>query len=404
MTTTLLHTLDHDGSPLLDSWLRFKAPIQTRYDEEHARRRVAELQSAILIGLALYNVYNITSVVLLADVLGLSVALRLCAVTATSLGLIWLIGRTSPAWTERLITGGILNAYLVPVYLFWATREPYGLFTFGELPLTIIFANMLLSLRFAHATLFTLGALTVTLLAVATKAGLDPALRFAFAVQIATACLFGLYANYRQEWRRCLDYLTALAATLAARDATADRQKFQDLSQTDALTRLPNRRYLTERLDAWLAEGRAVAVMMIDLDHFKPYNDALGHPAGDDCLRQVADVFARVAAEGADAFCARFGGEEFTFVMPGDSEIEAARRARALMRAIATLAIPHPARSDGLDIVSISVGVVRASAVAEHTTDSLMAAADRALYTAKRRGRNRFVFDEIPEQAIWFDR
>lgn len=236
--------------------------------------------------------------------------LRLAVVTPFSLLLAWLIGRVAPRETERLVLGGVLNAYLVPVLLFWWTADANGLFTFGELPLTIVFATMLLTLRFPHAVIFTAAALAATLLAVATKAGLEGGLRLAFAVQIATAYVFGLYANYRSERRRCTDYLAALGARLQADAADAARRRFQDLSRTDALTEIPNRRVLLEQMDEWFARSEAVVVMMIDVDHFKSYNDALGHPAGDDCLRQIAD-FIRIADRPGEAFCARFGGEEF---------------------------------------------------------------------------------------------
>lgn len=393
MTAITLKDAFHLGSqPPVDRWLRFADPIQARYDQQTSAARVRELRSAILIGLALYNVYNITSIVLLPDIFLLSAFLRLVLVTPTSLALAWLIGRTSPVWTERLVTVGIFNAYLVPVFLFWFTNEPRGLFTFGELPLSIIFANMLLALRFPNALAFTLSVLAVSLAAVATKAGLDVALRFAFAMQIATACVFALYANYRHERRRCADFLTALAATLEADSANADRQSLQDQTRTDALTQLPNRRYLMGRLEEWLEERRPVAVMMIDVDHFKLYNDTLGHPAGDACLQHVAGALAREAARTGDAFCTRFGGEEFTFVLTVDCELEAVRRTRALVQAIADLHIPHPGRSDGVGVVTISIGLTHCASGETQSPGATIAAADRALYTAKQLGRNGFFF------------
>ncbi len=400
MTTTLLQQAFHLGDRMpMDRWLRFAPPIQALYDAEVATRRVRQLQSAILVGLALYNVYNITSMVLLPDMLVLSMILRLAVVTPSSLALFWLIQRTRPAQTEILVTGAVFGAFLVPVYLFWATRNPFGLFTFGEFPLTILFANMLLTLRFRNAVVFTSGALCVSLLAVATKSGLDPSLRFAFAMQITTACVFALYANHAWERRRCLDYLAALKAKLRAENADADRQVFHDLSRTDPLTRLPNRRHLTERLETWLAERRDLTVMMIDIDHFKLYNDALGHPAGDACLQDVSDVFARIAAQTDGAFCARFGGEEFTFAVPNVDEAEAERLAGALVRGVTDLRIPHPARGDGVDVVSISAGLVRCAAGVPGSLADLLTAADRALYRAKRQGRNGFVWAEKPSPA-----
>ncbi len=388
-----------DDRPPLDRWLRLARPVQARYDEEHAQRRVAELRSAILFGLALYNIYNLTSIVLLPDVLVLSVVLRLAVVTPSSLALAWLIGKTSPRWTERLMTAGILNAYLVPVYLFFATQTPAGLFTFGELPLTILFANMVLALRFPQAVGFTVGALAASLAAVVLRGGLEPSLRFAFCVQIATACAFALYANYRFEKRRCTDFLVALEADLEAHSARADRQTFRDLSRTDALTQLPNRRHLVERLDGWLSDRRAMAVMMMDIDHFKLFNDALGHPAGDECLQRVSATLARIAAEREDAFCARFGGEEFTFALCCESEIEAARCARDIVAAISEMQIAHPSRRDGTGVLTVSVGVAYRSGEAPGDLRTILSAADRALYVAKQRGRNGFAF-ALEDEAV----
>ena len=373
----------------IDPWLCFPGPVQAVYDQEYADERVRELRSAIFVGLALYNVFNISSFVLLPDYVLTSIILRLGVVTPISLGVAWLIGRTSPRWTERVVTAGVSGAYLVPVFLFWVSRDPNALFTFGEFALTIVFATMLLALRFPHAVLFTTGAAAITLLALATKSGLGAPLAMAFAVQFATACAFGLYANYRHEKRRCSDFMTALVATLDASDAKAVSKTYRDLSLTDALTGLPNRRLLTDRLELWLAERRRVAVMMIDIDHFKLYNDALGHPAGDECLQVVADRFAKIASESEGAFFARFGGEEFTFGMRDAGEAEVARLARYIRQAVEDLCIPHPERPDDTHMVTVSIGVAQSEAGAKCSLKDLLTTADRALYSAKAQGRNR---------------
>ena len=193
---------DLKGRPALDRLLRFEAPIAARYDAEHSAERLADLRSAILVGLVFYNLYNITSFALLPDTIGLSLILRLGMVTPLALALVWAIGRISPLWTERFVAAAVFGTYVVPVFLFWNSHSPLGLFTFGELSLTIIFANMLLTLRFFYAILFTSGALAVTLLAIASKSDLGTPLAFAFTVQVLTACAFALYANYREERRR----------------------------------------------------------------------------------------------------------------------------------------------------------------------------------------------------------
>ncbi|MER0236906.1 GGDEF domain-containing protein [Fulvimarina sp. MAC8] len=374
------------------------APLQQRYDAENGSSRTVELQFGILIGLLIYNVYNLTSIVLIADLLTFSAILRLAVITPLSLGLAWLIGRTPSYWTEWIVTGGVIAAFLAPAYLFWATNEPLGLFTFGELPLTIIFACVILGLRFPNAIVVTLTALVLTFLVLASKDGLETSLGLVFATQFTTACAFGLVANYRIERRRCSDYLEKLAATLQTDHAVAARREFQTLAQTDELTQLPNRRHMAEAVEERLSEGRSLALMMIDIDHFKAYNDALGHPAGDACLQRVANALASAASDQEGAFCARFGGEEFTFVTPCSGKVEAARAARSLVQAISTLRIFHPSRPDSLDIVTASIGVAFTANGKAQSLGDLLINADRALYRVKHSGRNGYLLD-IPERT-----
>ncbi|KQT82153.1 hypothetical protein ASG48_16030 [Aurantimonas sp. Leaf443] len=363
-----------------------------RHESEFGARRVADMRQAIYFGLALYNVFNLTSVVLMPDIVWLSVALRVALVTPVSLFLAWAIGAVSARNRERLVLGGVLNAYLIPLFLFWYSAAPFDAYTFSEFTLTLVFANMVLALRFRDAVVFTGLAFAFTVLAIATKAGLPFGLRWVFVLQSATACLFALYANQRMEHRRCADYLAALQARLRGEAAEEARRAFQDLAVTDALTGLPNRRLLEQRLDAWFAAPTDIAVMMIDIDHFKAFNDALGHPAGDDCLRRVSEVLERVTA-GPDAFCARFGGEEFTVLARGIADLEAARLARALLLALEGAGIAHPARSDGEGVVTASVGIAMRRKGEEASKEAVLSAADRALYEAKRRGRNCFSLD-----------
>jgi diguanylate cyclase (GGDEF)-like protein len=306
-----------------------------------------------------------------------------------SLGLIWLIQRLPPRRIEHCLLVGILNAYVVPIFLFWRTREAIGLYTFGDLSLVIFFANLVLPLRFRHAALFTASAFSATVFAVAVKAQIEPALKICFSMQIATTCVFALYANYLIERRRCLDYLVRLKASLEAEAAEQASRRMRDLSQLDALTELPNRRYLDERLEAWLAEGNAVALLIVDIDHFKLYNDTLGHLAGDECLKRVARVFA-AASQNPDVFCARYGGEEFVFAMRCVTRLQAVRFARALLASVDMLAIPHPALPSGRGVLTISLGLALRSARIPMTAAKLLSAADQALYLAKSRGRGQF--------------
>ena len=166
------------------------------------------------------------------------------------------------------------------------------------------------------------------------------------------------------------------------------------LSGTDPLTGLANRRRLDDELDlAWpaaAASGQPLAVAMIDIDHFKLYNDRLGHAAGDGCLRLVAQTIAR-AVRDAD-LVARSGGEEFTVVMPGAGPDRAVEVAERIQRAVHALGQPHPAAPCG--VVTVSIGVACEVPTAGRLVADLIADADAGLYEAKDGGRNRVQFSD----------
>jgi diguanylate cyclase (GGDEF)-like protein len=186
--------------------------------------------------------------------------------------------------------------------------------------------------------------------------------------------------------------LTALLAdfvTLFNNAATANR-KLERLSLTDPLTEIANRRSFEQRLDVeWrraFREQVPLSLVMIDIDHFKRYNDHFGHPAGDECLRQVAAALTRRARRPWD-MSARLGGEEFAVLMPQTEAPGAATVAESFRAAIHDLALPHP--DSGFQIVTISVGVATMYAhTPGHTPKTLVEAADAALYVAKTTGRN----------------
>lgn len=179
------------------------------------------------------------------------------------------------------------------------------------------------------------------------------------------------------------------------------RDHWQRLSTVDALTQVANRRRFDETLEtAWrttMRNEQTLALIMIDVDHFKAYNDHHGHAAGDACLRRLAQVLGREVKRAGDLF-ARFGGEEFACLMP-DADLDGAETVgRRMCAAVAGLAIPHdhPAvRST----VSISLGLAVLVPNKGTSPTDLIVEADRRLYDAKRSGRNRISagFVDTPE-------
>jgi two-component system chemotaxis family response regulator WspR len=178
--------------------------------------------------------------------------------------------------------------------------------------------------------------------------------------------------------------------------------ELQRLSTVDTLTGLSNRRYFDECLrPQWnlaVREQRPFCMLMIDVDDFKRYNDSYGHIAGDGVLRHVAAAIHRTFRRPTD-LAARVGGEEFAVILPATAFAAACELAEAVRDGIARLCIPH--RAGGVaDHVTVSVGGVVAIPQQADAFAPFIEAADRALYEAKRSGRNRVVLrdDEAPRQ------
>jgi diguanylate cyclase (GGDEF)-like protein len=188
-------------------------------------------------------------------------------------------------------------------------------------------------------------------------------------------------------------------AELRRRLAMANR-KLAETASRDGLTGLRNRRSMDLETDAaWYAAvqaGRSLGLLMIDVDHFKKYNDHYGHLVGDDCLRAIAGALAATveAPEHAlpGAFAARYGGEEFAVIVPDATPALLAELSTRLLTAVQGLAIPH-ALNTGYGVVTISVGgACRTPAAGELA--SVFRLADERLYRVKETGRNRALVDD----------
>lgn len=170
-------------------------------------------------------------------------------------------------------------------------------------------------------------------------------------------------------------------------------RKLKKLSESDHLTSLPNRRKFSRLLkreyERASDHGQPLALLMIDIDYFKAYNDVYGHLAGDRCLVQVGRVLSKVIGKGTGVV-ARFGGEEFAALLPGASIDEAADIAATLLEAVAGLHLDQEDVPAGRTSVSIGISALaQLPAATQDGADALVNLADRALYEAKRAGRGR---------------
>ncbi|WP_238551760.1 response regulator [Candidatus Symbiobacter mobilis] len=170
-------------------------------------------------------------------------------------------------------------------------------------------------------------------------------------------------------------------------------ERLEKLAMIDGLTDIPNRRSIEEALDRECGRSRrdgiALSVLMIDVDHFKNFNDRYGHGAGDICLQHIAAALWQELRRPGD-FVGRYGGEEFLVLLPECSQEGAVTIADNLREAVGNLAIPHE-QSTVADHVTISIGVCSLYVSSSNTPHSILQDADRALYAAKSQGRNQVV-------------
>jgi diguanylate cyclase (GGDEF)-like protein len=163
---------------------------------------------------------------------------------------------------------------------------------------------------------------------------------------------------------------------------------------SDGLTGVANRRAFDAAIDREVRRakrnGSMLSLLMIDIDHFKPYNDHYGHQQGDWCLIQVSAALQALLQRSMDML-ARYGGEEFAVILPDNDPRQAQRMAEALHARVLQLAIPHEQAAGPLKQITVSNGVATLLPGQPATPAALIRAADGALYAAKRLGRNRIV-------------
>ncbi|GAB6042368.1 GGDEF domain-containing response regulator [Endothiovibrio diazotrophicus] len=164
------------------------------------------------------------------------------------------------------------------------------------------------------------------------------------------------------------------------------RRLLESHARVDALTELPNRRYLEERLQASYPEVEEISLAIMDVDRFKQYNDHYGHAAGDRVLQQVAKVLGGSLLRETD-FIARYGGEEFVAILPHTDRPGALLIADGLRRAVEALGIEHDDSTSG--VVTISIGGITVKPVAGRLPGATLEQADAQLYRSKQAGRNR---------------
>jgi diguanylate cyclase (GGDEF)-like protein len=372
-----------------DAWraiarLRFPAPLEERFRKYHLERNWPRARVATTIYLAFIMI--VTAINMLGGMASLGelvlqpIYLLRVGVACPALALILAATYVRPLQHHyQTITAIAVVVAGMSVMAIGAIAAASGhpQYQMGDV-LVIVYATLFLGMLF-RTVVFVAVTLVLAFVAIGTYLGVSPDdLAFAAGVLGVTALMSVLSAGRVER---------------LVRTTFIERQLLNDIAERDGLSGLYNRRMfdtLTERL--WQQaqrEQESLQIVLVDIDHFKPFNDRYGHQAGDHCIRQVAGIIARAARRPLD-FCARYGGEEFALVLYAPSGAEPAGLPEQIRRETLALAIPH-ANSNVTGVISVSIGSALAEPGSKRSLAGLIQSADEALYRAKQAGRNRIV-------------
>jgi diguanylate cyclase (GGDEF)-like protein len=364
--------------------LAFPPALEARYTNDTGTERARELRAITRLGTLFYVAAGVGLKILLADPVSWWIAgAHLGGVTTANLVLSQRYMRpTSPGRArEAAILACCLSAALATILSLTIGAQDLRLQGSVVAILPVNFILVFVPLRFPAAVVLlavTFGVFVSTL-AYDHLAGSAALFPIGIMAALCLPALVGVHARERATRRL---YLHGLLQSLRSERLAKENIVLSDLTLTDPLTGAANRRRLDAELTAFCASPRAGgALLLIDVDRFKDFNDRFGHLAGDECLRQIA---ARLSMSLRPwDLLARFGGEEFAVLLPTAGAEEAAQTAERLRHAVDA----QPVCIDGRSIdVTVSLGL----AIRDRGSDAraLIGAADRALYAAKAAGRN----------------
>lgn len=362
--------------------LAFPPPLEKLYHERMRSYYLRNMAKIVLPTIIVYNAFLIADYVLLPQTFLLATILHLGVVTPVMLFAAYAYPRLQQQWQREAVAMAMPFMMVAQIMAIFALNRGEAADHYQYLAvMVVIFMNIIQRSGFRIALTSTI-LLGVTYLGVLLAGPSSYMVKFVGACMMVEAALMSLMANRRMEQDVRFGFLRRLADQLRRESAEAAASR-------DALTGLANRRRLDETVAAlWANADEAtspLAAIMIDIDRFKSFNDRYGHVTGDTCLKRIAGAIASELRNEQD-LAVRLGGEEFLMLLPGVDLAGATRIAERVRGHIEKLAIPHEGEGS-FGIVTASLGAM-ASPIERHQFAELLAAADMALYAAKRNGRN----------------
>jgi diguanylate cyclase (GGDEF)-like protein len=370
--------------------LRFNAALECEYQSGQVDLRRQYLVISGCLGIAIFNAFWLLNYQLIADVADWFKP-RQWLMAALMLSNLLIIARpTVKPWLREFIYAlNVCAVALLTTLAFGRSHMPSAYAGYVAVFLVPLFACVATRQPFwatAFTSIVTLGGF---LSIVNPVTAIEKVMAWDVTMMLITATNFIFIASYTLEHGERMDYLLERLGLRQRQALGAAVDSLHKLSCTDPLTGISNRRHFEAEFEVAAAhrDGRMLAMLVMDVDHFKAYNDGYGHTAGDGCLKSVAQAIKDAAA--TDGYlAARLGGEEFGVLVPGCDAAHAARLGQKICDAMRDANLPHQF-SKVARHVTVSVGVAAVNADDGVNLTTLLSMADEALYRAKIGGRNR---------------
>ena len=370
-------------------WLNFEYDLEREFRREHARSRLPQIRFNLYLAAVLIVVFGVLNAMVVAPLAQSALSLvqfgLLLPITGCAIGITYLGNARKLYPRIAPVLAPIMGLLVIAVEI--KAAQSGVQMVFATVLLTCVYLYFLIGLMFYQALRANL-IIWCAYLGFGIVGGLDGTHLIYNAIVLLLGNIVGATVAYGLE--------------IEVRTHFLESRLMLEQVARDGLTGIYNRRRFDEHLDTvWQQaqrDGVILALLLVDIDFFKRFNDSHGHQAGDECLKSVANALSRAARRPLD-FVARYGGEEFAIVLYDPSRQYVQEIAARIHTNVAALGIAH-ADSSVASAVTVSTGIAHVAPTLERSTQGFVQLADEALYQAKGDGRNRSVFNESAYDSL----
>ena len=384
---------------LASRWAVHEWPISLRrvWDTDRETAQAAQIAFVLKLGFALTLVTTLTDVLIAPAIVPLILAIRLTTIAPlVVLGL--LAARKGHLGRARIATVAAMMIFAATAMWIAVGGSDADMARYSmAIAITMMIGMLVLPMSLPQKMLSGLAFFLASFAAALYPAPIPFDVLVHHTAAAMIAAIVGYILSMRGQRHEARAFLLGLQQRFNREDLERSNALLRELSERDPLTGLPNRRSFERAFEQLSSniDAERIALMMIDIDHFKRFNDRYGHQAGDRCLIEVGRVLDR-AFTGCPGHVARFGGEEFVALLVEEEGVDARSTAEALKFAFSRLAIPVGLGKNCA--VTASIGVAYSGE--DQTLGGLIGRADKALYRAKRNGRNRVETTNTPHPML----